>query len=72
MEAKFHPDVVVAKPVTNLCLTCQQNTSKLLQSANLPAQEKSECVIAQQGHLTCVKMERDFYNNILFGVTEQL
>ena len=61
---QFHPDVVVAKPMTDLCLTCQQNTSKLLRSANLPEQEKSECVIAQQGHLTCVKMERDFYNNI--------
>ena len=61
---QFHPDVVVAKPMTNLCLTCQQNTSKLLRSANLPEREKSECVIAQQGHLTCVKMKRDFYNNI--------
>ena len=61
---QFHPDVVVAKPMTDLCLTCQQNTSKLLRSANLPEWEKSECVIAQQGHLTCVKMERDFYNNI--------
>ena len=61
---QFHPDVVVPKPMTDLCLTCQQNTSKLLRSANLPKREKSECVIAQQGHLTCVKMERDFYNNI--------
>ena len=61
---QFHPDVVVAKPMTDLCLTCQQKTSKLLRSANLPEREKSECVIAQQGDLTCLKMERDFYNNI--------
>ena len=27
---KFHPNVVVAKPMTDLCFTCQQNTSKLL------------------------------------------
>ncbi|XP_068754155.1 uncharacterized protein [Montipora capricornis] len=61
---QFHPDVVVAKPMTDLCLTCQQNTSKLLRSANLPDREKSECVIAQQEHLTSVKTERDFYNKI--------
>ena len=61
---QFHPDVVVAKPMTDLCLTCRQKTSKLLRSANLPEREKSECVIAQQGDLTCLKMERDFYNNI--------
>ena len=48
---QFHPDVVVAKPMTDLCLTCQQNTSKLLRSTNLPEWEKSECVIAQQGHV---------------------
>ena len=61
---QFHPNFVVAKPMTGLCLMCQQNTSKPLRSANLPDREKSECVIAQQEHLTCVKTERDFNNNI--------
>lgn len=60
---QFHPSVVVAKPMTDLCLTCQQNTSKLLRSANLPDREKSECVLAQQEHLNCVQTERDFYRN---------
>jgi len=60
---QFHPEVVVAKPMTDLCLTCQQNTSKLLRSANLPDREKSECVLAQQEHLNCVQTERDFYRN---------
>ena len=27
---QFHPNVVVAKPMTDLCFTCQQNTSKLI------------------------------------------
>ena len=44
---QFHPDVVVAKPMTDLCLTCQQNTLRLLRSANLPDRAKSECVLAQ-------------------------
>ena len=29
---QFHPDLLIAKPMTDLCLTCQQNTSKLLWS----------------------------------------
>ena len=60
---QFHPEVVVAKPMTDLCLTCQQNTSKLLRSANLPDREKSECVLAQKEHLNCIQTERDFYRN---------
>ena len=58
---QFHPKIVVAKPMTNLCLTCQQNTSKLLRSANLLDREKSQCILAQQEHLNCVQRERDLY-----------
>lgn len=60
---QFHPEIVVAKPMTDLCLTCQQNMSKLLRSANLPDREKSQCVLAQQEHLNCVQTERDLYRN---------
>jgi len=28
---QFHPEIVVAKPMTDLCLTCQQNTSVICQ-----------------------------------------
>ena len=38
---QFFPNVVVAKPMTDLCFTCQQNTSKLVRAANLPEEEKS-------------------------------
>ena len=60
---QFHPEIMVAKPMTDLCLTCQQNTSKLLRSENLLDREKSQCVLAQQEHLNCVQTERDFYRN---------
>ena len=43
---QFHPHVVVSKPMTDLCLTCQQNT-KLLRAANLSELEKSDCIKAQ-------------------------
>lgn len=35
MWGKFYPDVVVTKPMMDLCLTCQQNTTKLQQAAHL-------------------------------------
>jgi len=56
---QFHPNVVVAKPMTDLCLTCQQNTAKLVRSANLPDGVKSEYICAQQEHLNTVKAERE-------------
>ena len=61
---QFHPNVVVAKPMSDLCFTCQQNTSKLLRAANLPEAEKSECVKAQQEHLDSVQTERELYREV--------
>lgn len=60
---QFQPDLLIAKPITDLYLTCQQNTSKLLRSANLTDSEKSQCVLAQQEHLNCIQREREFYRN---------
>ena len=31
----FFPNVVISKPMTDLCMTCQQNTNKLQRAANL-------------------------------------
>ena len=61
---QFHPNVVVAKPMTDLCFTCQQNTSKLQRAANLSDREKSECVKAHQDHLNCAQSEREYYRNL--------
>ena len=58
---QFCPKVVVVKPMTDLCLTCQQNTTKLVQAANLPEDEKADCIKAQQEHLDCAQVERVFY-----------
>ena len=48
---QFRPDVVVAKPMTDLCLTCQQNTSKLLRSVNLP--DREVCYYSTRTFNTC-------------------
>ena len=58
---QFCPKVVMAKPMTDLCLTCQQNTTKLVRAANLPEHEKADCIKAQQEHLDCAQTERDYY-----------
>ena len=58
---QFCPKVVVAKPMTDLCLTCQQNTTKLVRAANLPEHEKADFIKAQQEHLDCAQVEREFY-----------
>ena len=60
---QFHPNVVVAKPMTDLCFTCQQNTTKLLCAANLPEQDKADCIKGQQDHLNCAQAERELYRN---------
>ena len=58
---QFCPKVVAAKPMPNLCMTCQQNTTKLVRAANLLEHEKANCIKAQQEHLNCAQVERDFY-----------
>ena len=60
---EFYPDVVISKPMTDLCLMCQQNTTKLQRAANLSDEEKSACVKAHQEHLDTAQSERECYRN---------
>ena len=53
--------VVVEKPLTDLCFTCQQNTTKVVQAANLPEHEKADYIKVHKEHLDCAQTERDFY-----------
>ena len=61
---QFFPNVVVAKPMTDLCMTCQENTTKLQRAANLSDREKSSTVKAHQDHLNCAQTERAFYRTV--------
>lgn len=36
------PNVVVTKPMTDPCMTCQQNTTRLVRAANFPEHEKAD------------------------------
>lgn len=58
---QFHPNVVIAKPMRDLCMICQENTTKLVRAANLPDHEKSDFVREQQVHLNLALAERSVY-----------
>lgn len=69
---QFFPNVVVAKPRTDLCMTCQQNTVKLQKAVNASDAEKSDCIVKQQEHLTTVQAERKHYQHICKNTTAVL
>ena len=61
---QLFPNVIVAKPMTDLCALCQQNTAKLQRSVNLPDEEKSAGIKSQQDHLAQAKAEREGYRKV--------
>ena len=63
MWGQFYPEVVVSKPMTDLCISCQQNTNKLQRAANLLEREKAELLKDHQDHINSAQLEREFYRN---------
>ena len=63
MWEQFYPDVVISKPMTDLCIICQQNANKLQRAANLPESEKAEILKDNQDHINSAQREREFYRN---------
>ena len=55
------PYFVVTKPMTDLCWTCQQNSSALTRAINTPLAEKSAALSAYMEHLEAAHKERSFY-----------
>ena len=53
--------IKLMKPITDLCWTCQQNSSALLKCANSPEKQKSETVLNALEHLRIVQCERSYY-----------
>ena len=44
------PFIVIMRPTTNLCWTCQKNNNLIQKTANLPETQKAEAVRAQEEH----------------------
>ena len=55
------PSLIIMKPMTDLCWTCQQNSSAILRAANFPDRFKSDVLKKAEEHLFHVQKERSFY-----------
>jgi len=55
------PWVVIAKPSTDLCWTCQNNNQLILQQANIDDVSKVALLQKQLDHLNEAKKEREYY-----------
>ena len=60
--SKLVPYIVTAKPMTDLCWTCQANNNLIYHGVNIPEEKKSECLRQQEEHLLVVQKERSLYN----------
>ncbi len=58
------PQVIIMKPMSDLCWRCQQNSTAILRSANCLESEKSSTLKAAEDHLTYVQLERTYYRSI--------
>ena len=58
---KLLPYIVTAKPMSDLCWTCQANNSLIYRSANTPEAEKSDRPLQEELHLRTVQEERTLY-----------
>ena len=61
---KLTPSVIVMKPRSDLCWQCQQNSTAITRTANLPEADKSAAIESALEHLRVVRMERKHYKTI--------
>ena len=62
---KLLPFIVTARPMTDLCWTCQKSNVLIYRSANLIDADKSDRLIQQELHMETVKQERCAYNKMV-------
>ena len=57
------PFILIMRPATDLCWTCQKNNNRIHRTVNFPEAEKVEAVRAQEEHLRPTSGEREHYKN---------
>ena len=57
------PFMLIMRPATDLCWTCQKTNNKVHRTANLPEAEKAEAVRTQEEHLRLASGEREHYKS---------
>ena len=66
------PYIILMRPMSDLCWTCQQNSTAILRAANKPDIEKSATILAAQNHLFIVQLERSYYKTTCDSCREQI
>lgn len=59
------PNIVIQKPKSDLCVTCQQNIMSLSKLHGLSEAEKESKLRESLQHLTLVQQKRKFYNDLI-------
>ena len=59
------PNIVIGKPMTDLCWVCQKNNNAIYRSSNLPDCVKSAKLRKQEQHLSIVGTERQAYQDMI-------
>ena len=65
------PQLVIMKPLSDLCWTCQQNSAAVLRATSSVV-EKSAALQEYLDHLSMVTAERSFYTSILKECKESI
>ena len=58
------PFVVICKPMSDLCWTCQANNTHIVRQVNVPEDEKSAALRHQERHLEHARAERSYYQQL--------
>jgi len=58
------PFILIMRPATDLCWTCQKNNSQINKSANLSEAEKVDAVRRQEEHLRLTSGEQEYYKMV--------
>jgi len=66
------PHVVVAKPRTDLCDTCQTNTNQILRASNTDDANKMQTIAEAHQHLARAAEQREHYQTCISATKQHL
>ena len=66
------PSIILMKPMSDLCWTCQQNSTAIVRAANKPDSDKSDTIVVAQEHLFLVQLERSYYKTTCDTCRQQI
>ena len=64
--------VIIMRKMSDLCWTCQHNSTTIMRTANKPDTEKSATILAAQEHFLLVQLERSYYKTFCVTCRQQI